>query len=385
MVLGDDNRAPSAEELERMKSLVRDAMSQGAIGLSTALQYAPAPYAKTEELIALAAEAAKLGGTYASHIRDEGDAIFPALDEAFRIGREANIPVEIWHLKAAGKSNWGRMPEIVARIDAARKSGLDVAADTYAYPAAFNTFSAVIPPWAHDGGDKKLIERLKDPAMRARIRKEMETPSSEWNNEWQQVQGPESFIVSAVQNPKLMTLQGKTIAEVAKLWNKDPIDTVFDLLIEDEAFTMVGMFIMNEPDVALALRQPWVSICNDSQGAALDGVLGKEHPHPRAYGTFPRILRKYVREEKLLTLEDAIRKFTSLPAQRMRLADRGVLKAGLWADIVVFDPETIRDLATFDQPNQLSDGMRFVLVNGVPVIADGKMTNALPGKVLTRQ
>jgi dihydroorotase/N-acyl-D-amino-acid deacylase len=277
------------------------------------------------------------------------------------------------------------MPEIVARIDAARKSGLDVAADTYAYPAAFNTFSAVIPPWAHDGGDKKLIERLKDPAMRARIRKEMETPSSEWNNEWQQVQGPESFIVSAVQNPKLMTLQGKTIAEVAKLWNKDPIDTVFDLLIEDEAFTMVGMFIMNEPDVALALRQPWVSICNDSQGAALDGVLGKEHPHPRAYGTFPRILRKYVREEKLLTLEDAIRKFTSLPAQRMRLADRGVLKAGLWADIVVFDPETIRDLATFDQPNQLSDGMRFVLVNGVPVIADGKMTNALPGKVLTRQ
>jgi dihydroorotase/N-acyl-D-amino-acid deacylase len=384
MVLGDDDRAPSAEELERMKALVRDAMREGAIGLSTSLQYAPAPYAKTEELIALAAEAAKLGGTYASHIRDEGDAILPALDEAFRIGREAKIPVEIWHLKAAGKANWGRMPEIVERIDAARKSGLDVAADTYGYPAAFNTFSAVIPPWAHDGGDKKLIERLKDPAMRARIRKEMETPSSAWNNEWQQVQGPESFIVSAVQNPKLMPLQGKTIAEVAKIWNKDPVDTVFDLLIEDEAFTMVGMFLMSEPDVALAIRQPWVSICNDSQGTALDGVLGKEHPHPRAYGTFPRILRKYVREEKVLTLEDAIRKFTSLPAQRMRLADRGVLKAGMWADIVVFDPETVRDVATFDQPNQLSEGMRFVLVNGVPVIEEGKMTNALPGKVLTR-
>ena len=384
MVIGDDNRAPSAEGLERMKALVRDAMREGAVGLSTSLQYAPAPYAKTDELIALAAEAAKLGGTYASHIRDEGDAIMAALDEAFRIGREAKIPVEIWHLKAAGKSNWGRMPEIVARIEAARKSGLDVAADTYGYPAAFNTFSAVIPPWAHDGGEKKLIERLKDPAMRARIRKELETPSSEWNNEWQQVKGPESFIVSAVQNPKLMPLQGKTIAEIAKLWNKDPIDTVFDLLIEDEAFTMVGMFIMSEPDVALAIRQPWVSICNDSQGTGLAGVLGKEHPHPRAYGTFPRILRKYVREEKLLTLEDAIRKFTSLPAQRMRFADRGVLKAGMWADVVVFDPETVRDLATFDQPNQLSEGMRFVLVNGVPVIEEGRMTNALPGKVLTR-
>ncbi len=384
MVLGDDDRSPNAAELERMKALVRDAMREGAVGLSTSLQYAPAPYAKTEELIALAAEAAKFGGTYASHIRDEGDAIIPALDEAFRIAREANTPVEIWHLKAAGKSNWGRMAEIVAHIEAARQSGLDVAADTYAYPAAFNTFSAVIPPWAHDGGDKKLIERLKDPAMRARIRQEMETPSSQWNNEWQQVKGPESFVLSAVQNPKLIPLQGKSIAEIAKLWNKDPVDTVFDILIEDEAFTMVGMFIMDERDVALALRQPWVSICNDSQGSALDGVLGKEHPHPRAFGTFPRILRKYVREEKLLTLEDAIRKFTSLPAQRMRFADRGVLKAGMWADVVVFDPATVRDLATFDQPNQLTEGMRFVLVNGVPVIEEGKMTNALPGKVLTR-
>jgi dihydroorotase/N-acyl-D-amino-acid deacylase len=384
MVLGDDNRAPNPAELERMKALVRDAMREGAVGVSTSLQYAPAPYAKTDELIALAAEAAKLGGIYASHIRDEGDTIMAALDEAFRIGREANIPVEIWHLKAAGKANWGRMPQIVAKIQQARDSGLDVAADTYAYPASFNTFSAVIPPWAHDGGDRKLIERLKDPALRARMRKELLTPSAEWNNEWQQVEGPQSFILSAVQNPKLMPLQGKTIAEIAGIWNKDPIDTVFDILIEDEAFTMVGMFTMSEPDVALALRQPWVSICNDSQGTALDGVLGREHPHPRAWGTFPRILRKYVREEKLLTLEDAIRKFSALPAQHMRFADRGVLKAGMWADVVVFDPATIRDRATFEQPNQPSEGMRFVLVNGVPVIEEGKMTNALPGKVLTR-
>jgi dihydroorotase/N-acyl-D-amino-acid deacylase len=385
VVLGDGNRAPTAAELERMKALVRDAMRDGAVGLSTSLQYAPAPYATTEELIALAGEAAKFGGIYASHIRNEGDSILPALDEAFRIGREAGIPVEIWHLKAAGKANWGRMPEIVAHIEQARRSGVDVAADTYAYPAWFNSFSAVIPPWAHDGGDKKLVERLKDPAARARIRREMETPSSAWNNEWQEVAGPESILVGAVQNPKLVSLQGKNIAEIAKLWNKDPIDTVFDLLIEDEAFTEVAMVGMSEPDVALALQQPWVSICNDSQGTAPDGLLGKEHPHPRAYGTFPRILRKYVREEKKLTLEDAIRKFTALPAQRMRIADRGVLKAGMWADVVVFDPETIRDVATFENPNQLSEGMRFVLVNGVPVIDEGRMTNALPGKVLDRR
>jgi dihydroorotase/N-acyl-D-amino-acid deacylase len=259
---------------------------------------------------------------------------------------------------------------------------VDITADTYAYPAGFNTFSAIIPPWAHDGGDAKLIERLKDPAMRARIRREMESSSGKWDNEWQEITGPESILVGAVQNPKLLPVQGKTIAQIAKLWGKDPIDTIFDLLIEDRAFTQVAIFMMSEADIVVALEQPWVSICNDSQGTALDGLLGKEHPHPRAYGTFPRILRKYVREEKKLTLADAIRKFTALPAQRMRLADRGVLKEGMWADVVIFDPETIRDRATFENPNQLSEGMRFVLVNGVPVIEEGKMTDALPGKAL---
>ena len=382
MVVGDQNRAPTPAELERMKALVREAMRDGAVGLSTALQYAPAPYASTEELIALAAEAGKLGGIYASHIRNESDAVLTALDEAFRIGREAHIPVEIWHLKAAGKANWGRMPEIVARIQAARAGGLEVGANTYAYTAWFNSFSAVIPPWAHDGGDKKLIERLKDPAARARIRKEMETPGGNWDNEWQEVPGPEAIMVAVVQNPKLLPLQGKTIAEIAKLWNKDPIDTVFDLLIEDQAFTNVAVFGMSEPDVTLALEQPWVSVCNDSQGTSPEGLLGKEHPHPRAYGTFPRILRKYVHDEHKLTLEDAIRKFTALPAGRMRFADRGLLKAGMWADVVVFDPDQIHDEATFSDPNRLSVGMRFVLVNGVPVIADGRMTNALPGMVV---
>ena len=382
MVLGDDDRAPNATELERMQTLVRDAMRDGAVGISTALQYAPAPYASTEELIALAAEAAKFGGIYATHMRSEADAIIPAVDEAVRIGREARIPVEIWHLKTAGKANWGRMPEVIAHIQQARDSGVDITADTYAYPAGFNTFSAIIPPWAHDGGDAKLIERLKDPVIRARIRREMETPGGHWENEWQEVTGPESILVGAVANPKLLPLQGKTVAEIARLWGKDPFDTIFDLLIEDHAYTNVALFIMSEPDIALALAQPWVSICNDSEGTAPDGLLGKEHPHPRAYGTFPRILRKYVREEKKLTLPDAIRKFSALPAQRMRLTDRGVLKEGMWADVVVFDPETIRDLATFENPNQLSEGMRFVLVNGVPVIDEGKMTDALPGKVL---
>jgi N-acyl-D-aspartate/D-glutamate deacylase len=382
VVIGDGDRAPTAAELERMKALVRDAMHDGAVGVSTSLQYAPAPYATTEELIALAAEGAKLGGIYATHMRNEGVGIMAAIDEAIRIGREAHVPVEIWHLKAAGRESWGRMPEIVAHIEQARRSGVEIGADTYAYPAWFNSFSAFIPPWAHDGGDAKLIERLKDPAMRARIRKEMETPSAAWDNEWQEIAGPEAILLCVVQNTKLLPLQGKTIAEIAKLWKKDAIDTIFDLLIEDNAASDVAVFGMAEPDVRLALQQPWVSICNDSQGTATDGMLGQQHPHPRAYGTFPRILRKYVREDGVLTLPDAIRKFSALPASRLRLADRGVIKAGMWADIVVFDPETITDRATFENPNQLSEGMQYVLVNGVAVIDHGKMTNALPGRVV---
>jgi N-acyl-D-amino-acid deacylase len=381
-VIGDDDRAPTAAELDRMKALVRDAMHDGTVGVSTSLQYAPAPYATTEELIALASEAAKLGGIYATHMRNEGDAIIPAIDEAARIGREAHIPVEIWHLKTAGLENWGRMPEIVAHIDQARRSGVEIGANTYAYTAWFNSFSAFIPPWAHDGGDAKLIARLKDPAARARIRKEMQMPSTAWDNEWNEIPGPQAILISVVQNPKLLPLQGKTIAEIAKLWNKDPIDTIFDFLIQDNAATNVAVFGMSEPDVRLALQQPWVSVCNDSQGTAPDGLLGQEHPHPRAYGTFPHILRKYVREDGAITLPNAIRKFSALPASRLRLADRGVIKNGMWADIVVFDPNTITDLATFDKPNQLSQGMQYVLVNGVPVIEHGAMTNALPGKVV---
>ena len=382
LILGDADVAPTPVQLTQMRALVREAMLQGAMGVSTALEYTPAPYASTEELIALAAEAAKFGGIYASHMRDEGDNEPAALDEAIRIGREAHIPVEIFHLKVAGKSNFGKMPALVAKIEAARASGVDITADTYAYPAWFNGLSAFIPPWAHDGGDARLIERLRDPATRARIRKDMETPGGDWDNEWQEITGPKDILIGAVQNPELLALQGKTLADLAVLWKEDPLNSLFDLIIKDEAFTDVAVFAVSEPDITLALQQPWVSICNDSAGASPDGLLGREHPHPRAYATFPRILRKYVREEKILTLPDAIRKFSALAAQRMGLADRGVLKEGMWADIVVFAPDQVRDVATFEKPNQLSQGMRYVLVNGVPVIDAGKATDALPGKVL---
>jgi N-acyl-D-amino-acid deacylase len=381
MVLGDDDKQPSPAQLDQMKSLVREAMKDGAVGVSTSLEYAPAPYAKTDELIALATEAGKFGGIYATHMRDESNSVLDALDEALRIGREGHLPVEIWHLKVAGKANWGRMPEVVAKINAARAAGMDITADTYAYTAWFNDFSAFIPPWAHDGGTAKLIERLKDPTSRERIRKDLLTASKDWDNEWQEIHGPEDIMIGVVQNPKMLPLQGQRLSEIAEAWHKDPIDALCDFLIEDP-YAGVAVFGMSQPDVTLALQQPWVSVDNDSSGTSPEGVLGREHPHPRAYGTFPRVLRKYVREDKAITLEDAIRKFSALPAQRLNFTDRGVLKAGMWADVVIFDPATVRDLATFEKPNQLSEGMEFVLVNGVPVIDRGKMTAALPGKVL---
>ena len=381
MVLGDEDKQPTPEQLEQMKQLVREAMRDGAVGVSTSLEYAPAPYAKTDELIALAEEAGKFGGIYATHMRNESDSVLESIDEALRIGREGHIPVEIWHIKVAGRNNWGRMPEVVAKINAARAARADISADTYAYTAWYNDFSAFIPPWAHDGGTQKLVERLKDPATRARIRKDMLTPSRDWDNEWQEIPGPEAIMIGAVQNPALLSMQGKRLSEVATLWNKDPMDAMFDFLIQDPN-TGVAVFGMSQPDVTLALQQPWVSVDNDSEGTSPEGLLGQAHPHPRAYGTFPRILSKYVREDKALSLEDAIRKFTALPAQRMRLSDRGVLKTGMWADVVVFDPAAVRDRATFDNPNQLSEGMEYVLVNGAPVIERGKMTGTLPGKVL---
>ena len=382
MVIGYGDRAATPAELEQMQGVVAQAMRQGAVGVSSALEYAPAPYASTEELIALASTAAEYGGIYATHMRSEQEAIMTAIEETIRIGRDAHVPVEIWHLKAGGVKNFGLMPEIIARIERARASGVDIAADTYAYPAWFNELSAFIPPWAHDGGKAKLIERLKDKSARERIKKELARPATDWDNEWQSVPGPEAVQIATVVNPKLLDLQGKTLADIAKARGTDAMDTLFDILIEDDAQTYVAVFAMSEPDIELAAVQPWVSFCNDSSGTSPEGPLGKEFPHPRAYGTFPRVLRKYVREERRMRLEEAIRKFTSLPASRLRLADRGVIKAGMWADIVVFDPETITDRATFSAPNQLSVGMQWVLVNGVPVVSDGAATGALPGHVL---
>jgi dihydroorotase/N-acyl-D-amino-acid deacylase len=382
MVLGYVDRAPSEDELKRMEQLVDQGMRQGAMGISSALEYPPAPYASTEELIALARVAARYGGIYATHMRDEGNAEMAALDETFRIGREAQIPVEIFHLKTSGKQNWGSMPLVVDRIARARAQGIDVAADTYAYTAWSNGLAAFTPPWANDGGKEQLLRRLKDPAMRAKMRQDMLTPSDKWDNEWLEIEGPEDVLICAVNHRELLRYQGKRLSEIAAEWHEDAIDTIFDFLIRDEAATSVAVFGMSEPDVALALQQPWVSVGTDDSATSPEGILGADHPHPRAYGTFPRILARYVREEGKLSLADAIRKFTALPAQREHLSDRGVIKQGVWADLVVFDPGLIHDVATYDNPNRFPQGMSYVLVNGVPVIEEGRMTGALPGKVL---
>lgn len=381
-VVGFDDRPASGDEIKQMQAMVATAMRQGALGVSSSLQYAPAPYASTAELTALAKTAAQFGGIYATHMRSEGAKIMEALDETFSIGKNANIPVEIWHLKAAGKPQFGWMPKIVNRINQARADGIDVAADTYGYTAWFNSMSAFMPPWAHDGGSQKLVERLRDPTTRAKIKAELLDEHANWDNEWQEVGDPAGILIGVVHNAKLHDLQGQTIAAIAKAREQDPIDTLMDILADDDAETECAVFGMQESDVALGVRQPWMSFNNDSSGTSPEGLLGRDHPHPRAYGTFPRILRLYVREQHLLPLEEMIRKFTALPASRLRLADRGLLKPGMKADVLIFDPQTITDKATFAEPNQLSVGMQWVFVNGSAVIADGKMTGQLPGQVI---
>ena len=382
MVIGYGDRKPTADELKRMQAIVADAMRDGAFGVSTALQYPPATFSTTPELIALAKTVAGFGGIYATHMRSEGNGEMAALDEVFDIARTAHIPVEIFHLKVAGHENWGDMPKVIAKIDAARAQGLDISADTYAYMAWGNDLASFIPPWAHAGGNAALLERLKDPQTRARIEKDMQTPSDAWSNDWLEVPGPHAIEITSVHNPALKSFEGKRLDDVAKAWHEKPIDALLDILIRDHAATGVAVFGMSQPDVTLALKQPWVSICDDAAAQAPTGKLGQGHPHPRAYAAFARIIAKYVREDHALALPDAIRKLTALPAQRMGLARRGVIRQGMWADIDIFDPAQLRAPATFEQPKQLAQGMSYVLVNGVPVIADGEMTQALPGKVL---
>jgi dihydroorotase/N-acyl-D-amino-acid deacylase len=382
MVIGYGDRQPTPDELERMQGIVAGAMRDGAFGVSTALQYPPATYSTTPELIALAKTAASYGGIYATHMRSEGDGEMAALDEVFDIARTAHIPVEIFHLKVAGHRNWGSMPKVIAKIDAARADGLDVNADTYAYTAWGNDLASFIPPWAHAGGTAKLLARLGDPKTRARIEKDMRTPSDAWSNDWLEVPGPHAVEITSVKDPSLKEFEGKRLDDIATTWHEEPIDALLDILVKDHAATDVAVFGMSQPDVTLALKQPWMSICDDASAQAPTGPLGQGHPHPRAYAAFSRIITKYVREDHVLTLAQAIHKMTALPAQRMGLSRRGTIKQGMWADIAIFDPAKLRAPATFEAPKQLARGIAYVLVNGVPVIAEGKMTQALPGKVL---
>jgi N-acyl-D-aspartate/D-glutamate deacylase len=381
-VLGSENRAPTPAELAEIKRLVAQAMEQGATGLSTALVYAPGTYAKTDEVVELARVAASYGGVYSSHIRNEGTQIFEALEEAFRIGREAGIPVHIYHLKVAGRTMWGRMPEVVSRIDRARAEGLEVTANMYAYLAGATSLGASLPPWALEGGIDKTLERLRDPLQRQRIKAEIGRPAQSWQNFYYAAGGAQGVLISSVANEKLRPLQGKRLSEVARLRKQEPLDALFDIVIEDRLQTSAIYFLMDEGDVERAIPQPWMSYGCDAEAVRPEGILGKYRPHPRAYGNFPRLLGHYAREKQLVSLEQMVRKMTSLPAQTMRLEDRGLLKPGMWADVVVFDFAQIRDLATYENPHQYSEGMRYVIVNGKLVVDDGKMTGALPGRVL---
>ena len=380
-VIGRDNRAPTPDELEQMKNYVEDAMQEGALGVSTSLIYAPGSYAKTDELIELAKVAARYGGIYASHMRSEGDNEVAAMEEAFRIGREAHIPVEIFHLKVAGKQYWGKMADRLRMIEDARASGIDVTADQYPYLAGATSLGASIPPKYHAGGTDAFVARLKDPAVRAQIRRDLSAPSSEYESLWR-LSGPENVLVNSVLAPELKQYEGKRVSEIAAMQRKDPLDAALDLIIADHDNTGAIYFMMSEDDMKLALRQPYVSVGTDYGEVATTGPLAEGKAHPRAYGSFPRILGKYVREQKVLTMEEAIRKFTSLPAQRVHLRERGELRSGWFADITIFDPQTVNDVATYENPAQTSVGIQYVLVNGVLSLDQGKLTGQVGGRPL---
>jgi dihydroorotase/N-acyl-D-amino-acid deacylase len=383
-ILGDVNRAPTAEELEKMKALVAQAMQQGAFGISTALIYPPGHYAKTEELIELAKVAAQYGGIYASHMRSEGQSEPAAIQEALRIGKEAHLPVEIFHLKVSGKTRWGGMKNVVATIQAARDSGQDVSADMYPYLAGATALASALPPWVADGGLGKLLERLHDPDIRARIKSELGSDHPDWENLYFDSGGASGVMVASVVNKDLKQYTGMTVAQIAAAQKKDPVDALFDFILADKGQTGALYFIASEDDLQTGLKQPWTSIGLDASEMPLDGPLYEPHAHPRTFGSMPRFLGHYVRDLHLLPLEQAIRKITSLPAQREHLSNRGLLKEGFFADIAIFDPATIIDKATYQQPTQLSQGVKYVFVNGQLEFEDGKMTGVMAGKALRR-
>jgi dihydroorotase/N-acyl-D-amino-acid deacylase len=382
-VIGRENRSATVAELEEMKKLVAQAMEDGALGLSTSLQYVPDRFASTGELVELAKVAASYGGIYITHQRSESGRIFESLDEIETIAEKAGIPAEIWHLKTAYRANWGKMPQVLGRIEAARARGLDITANQYPYDRASNSLDACLPLWVREGGVDAMIERLEDPALRERIKKDMEDPApADWENQWYGSGGGAGVMVSSVLDASLRKWEGKNLEQIGREMGKDPRDALMDLVIADHGESSCIISIMNEEDVRTALRHPLVSIDTDSEARAEDGPLSQSKSHPRAWGTFPRILGKYVRDEKLLTLEEAIRKMTSRPAARVGLSDRGILRPGMAADVTVFDAGTIRDVSTFEDPTHYSVGVRYVLVNGVAVVDEGKITEARPGRAL---
>ena len=381
-VIGEDDRAPTPAELEQMQSLVEQAMKDGAFGVSSALIYPPNIYAKTDELIALAKVASKYGGMYATHMRSEGASEMNAIAEAIRIGREANLPVEIFHLKVSGKPRWGDMKKVVAAIQAARDSGLDIAADMYPYPAGATALASALPPWAADGGAQKLLARLKEPQIRTRIKKELAGDHPDWENLLYDCGGASGVLIASVEKPELKQWEGKTVEDVSKAWKKSPEDTLMDFVLADNAQTGAIYFMASEEDLLTGLAQPWTSIGLDANEMSLDGPTFEAHTHPRAFGSMPRFLGHYVRDEHLMPLEAAVRKVTSLPAQREHLAGRGLLKPSYFADITIFDAAKIIDRATFTQPAQLSEGVDFVIVNGQLEYDHGKLTGATAGRFL---
>ena len=381
-VVGLEDKQPTPAQLDQMRELVRKEMEAGALGIGTSLIYPPAFYAKTEELIELCKVAAKYQGKYISHMRSEGNQLFQGLDEVIRISREAGIPAEVYHIKAAGQKNWPKEDELLERIEAAQKEGLKIRANMYTYTAAGTGLDACLPPWTEDGGYPALFKRLRHPATREKIAAEVRVDSDAWENLYLAAGSPEKILLVGFKSEKLKPFTGKSLAEVAKMRSKDPIETIMDLISEDESRIGTIYFVMSEENVKKELAKPWISFGSDEASQAPEGVFLKSNPHPRAYGNFARVLGKYARDEKVITLPEAVRRLSALPATNLGLDDRGFIQDGMFADVVVFDPATIADRATFDKPHQYAVGMKHVFVNGVQVLKDGEHTGAKPGRAL---
>jgi N-acyl-D-amino-acid deacylase len=384
-VLGRANRAPTPAELDQMRELTAKAMEDGALGVASALIYQPGTYAHTEELVALAQVAARYHGIYVSHIRNEGDHEMEAIDELISIARQAKIPAEIYHLKVSGQNNWNRLPEVIRKVEAARAGGLQITADMYTYTAGATGLDAAMPPWVQEGGLEAWRQRLQDPAIRKRVKDEMRAPGSQWDNLYLGTGSPDKVLLIGFKSDKLKPLTGKTLGDVARLRHTSPEDAAMDLVIEDDSRVGTVYFLMSEDNVRRQIVLPWVSFGSDENSRGTDGIFLKSSAHPRAYGNFARVYARYVRDEKLLPVEKAVRKMTSLPASVLGIAQRGMLKTGYFADVVVFDPQTIQDHATFEKPMQYSTGVTEVWVNGVEVIRDGEHTGAKPGRVVRRK